>query len=165
LNLTNALQNVCRAFVLPVPDIQKSRQLILSCQADGSGDIWKGSFGKPETVVLYPGGTDSSPGIISRRQRIVVPNPWPGHFVHVEAQVRHNSLWGSTEWWSDHELSAGTRANQLLPTGNIIVQTGHAYVLMYGSSSQNWSGSPIDPSAGLTSAPYRLVVTRLGKIT
>ena len=115
---------------------------------------------------MYPSGTPSSPGIVSRGQRIVVANPFAGHFVHVEAQIRVNSRWGWAGHYTDYNngnyWNHFVSARQLLPDDTIIVQTSN-----HGITAQSAeTGSPFGEfSTYLISAPYRLVVTKLGKIS
>ena len=137
-----------------------------NCQADSAGELfWEGSSGT-KTVVLYPGGTPSSPGIISRNQRIIVNNPFPGHYLHVEAQIIRNLGSGSKWSWSGHYNSGGAadfvQANQLFPDDVIVVQSGNTG--LSGSADNNGHAFG-NTTVVATSAPWRLVVTRLGRIT
>ena len=91
-------------------------------------------------------------------------NPFAGHFIHVEAQIRVGSRWG---WaghfgnWSSVDWILFLHARQLLPDGTTVVQSARNGV----SATPNVSGSPFGDDDWHYSVPCRLVVTRLGKIT
>ena len=116
--------------------------------------------------MLHPGGSAASPGIITHRQRIAVANPFPGHYVMAEAQIRVGNQWGRAAWASYdwmHGMFAGSgvAAAQLFPSGAVIIQAGRHSV----AAQSDGGGSPFGEfNIFLNSAPYRLVVTRLGKI-
>lgn len=114
------------------------------------------------STIIYPNnGTAANPANVTINQRIVMTNPYPGYYVHCEAQLLAGGSWGEAPFTY---LSGGygTNAAQLLPSDNIIVQTGSLYVL----SSGNASGTPLGATfSAITSAPCRVIVTRLGKIT
>ena len=132
-------------------------------QAEAAGEpIWAG--GQMQTVVLYPGGTAFSPAIIGPGQRVIVTNPFPSRYVNVEVQVWINGKWANPMWNSDQNLLhyRGVRASQLLPDDTVIVQSGYSHVAdTYGPTT----GNAFNQNSLITSVPYRLIVTRPGRIS
>ena len=136
-----------------------------NCQTENSEIVWKGSAA--QSVILYPGGSVSSPAVISANQRIVVANPFTGHYVSAEVQIRIGNVWGSIKNFAMTSEATGLRSHGIEANsyGNnfesIVVQSG-SHGIDHNSSR---SGTPFNVSNLVSSAPSRLVVTRLGKIT
>ncbi|KDC15350.1 phage tail protein [Bordetella bronchiseptica] len=83
-------------------------------------------------VILYPGGSEASPGVISANTRLVVANPFPGFAVHVvpEHYIQAEQAWGDPGWYSAYYTSPttegrawGMRAGQY-NNGDIVVVSG-----------------------------------------
>ena len=94
----------------------------------------------------------------------MVANTYPGYHVHVEAQVSVGNRWGVTGWYDQSASQIGVTASQLLPDDVIVVQSGGTHVM----HSSYAAGNPFNVNYGssaLLSAPWCLVVTRLGKFT
>lgn len=112
-------------------------------------------------VILYPDGTESSPATIKTNNRIVVANPFPGYHVMCKAQILINDKWG---WGGHHTTSSYGRfvhATQLLPDDAIVIQGGRNYI----SGESNLDGNPFNTSEVVSTAKYRVLVYKLGKIT
>ena len=94
-------------------------------------------------------------------------NPFSGHHVLVEAQIRYSNQWGGAGWnrvTNEAQLGTGVNESQLFPADVPVVQTGGAALMNESYISDNPFGNNT-PGMVLISAPFRLMVTRLGKIT
>lgn len=120
------------------------------------------------STIIYPnGGTDNAPANVNYNSRYVMENPFPGYFVQCEVQLLLNNIWGCPSWsdmYGNSNQAWGAMAFQLGGRSeNIVVQT--ALLGLYRQSSH--SGNPFGDSfvtSSITSAPCRVIVTRLGKI-
>lgn len=113
-------------------------------------------------TIIYPNdGSADSPANIAINSRYVDDNPFPGYYVHCEAQIYFEGKWGAAGWvYSDGGW--GTAANQLLPDDKIVTQTGRQAV--WNGISNN-DGSPFNHSSNIkTALPCRVLVYRMGKI-
>lgn len=120
---------------------------------------------KVVSTIIYPnGGTAESPANVTINQRIVMDNPYEGYYVDCRAQVMYQDKWGYSGHYTDYTSASNCRfieANQLFPDDKVIIQTANYALIMV----PNVSGSPIDFTTGrVTTAPCRVIVTRLGKI-
>lgn len=114
-------------------------------------------------TIIYPnGGTSSHPASVSANKRYVEKNPFPGYMVMCYPQIKVNNKWGYSGWYEGDSYGAmGVKANLLLPDDKVIVQTGKLYCL----APSHGSGSPFGNTDNLSSAPCRVLVYKLGKIT
>ena len=115
-----------------------------------------------ETQIIYPNdGNAETPANITTNTRYVEDNPFPGYYVHCEAQLQIDGKWGQTGYAYGAGLGGHlTIASQLLPDDKIIVQTGASRVMTSSTNSGNPFGNTNEP----TTAPCRVIVTRLGAI-
>ena len=117
--------------------------------------------GKNHFVILYPGGTESKPPTIKTNERVVCDNPFPGYHVMCKTQILVNNKWG---WGGHHTATSYGRfvhATQLLPDDVIVIQSGRNYI----SGESNLDGNPFETSSPISTAKYRVLVYKLGKIT
>lgn len=117
---------------------------------------------KLDFTILYPGGSESSPGTATNGGRYVVTNPFPGFPVIAVAETRQGSgAWFDPGWATTMVGSVpqgfGMKASQL-STGQIIVQTGSQAIATTGSISGG-GGGEFTPS--LTTGPLRVRVWKI----
>lgn len=111
-------------------------------------------------TIIYPnGGSASKPASVSTNNRYVEENPFPGYYVHCEAQGKYNNKWGETGFIFETG-GHGISAKQLLPDDKIIVQTGVNAVIIDGVKA----GNPFKNAGTIKSAQCRVLVYKLGKI-
>ena len=132
------------------------------------GTVWVDSLfayigrKSPQSVILYPEGTQASPFIFPANTRKEYANPFPNRQLTVVAEILHNGIWGATGWIfnSVNQDAVGLLASQINGTGSIVVQSGRYGVI----SPSNYSGNPhqIIGTASVVSAPFRLVVSTKG---
>lgn len=116
-------------------------------------------------VVLYPGGSASTPGIINANTQLLIDNPFRGFAVAVEVEHRIDQQWFNPGWYclldrssSDPYFAWGIRASHNIQTDKIVVVSGKT-----GTATINQS-----LSGGLTSAqcllikPTHISVSRFG---
>ena len=118
-------------------------------------------FYENDFTILYPNGTAANPASISLNTRVVVNNPFPGYLVYCVAEIYRNSMWGITGFVYDGG-GRGILASQY-DDDSIVVQSGDTYVV---TGPSNTAGNPYGTGngTGLTSAPYRVKVWKIGKI-
>lgn len=112
-------------------------------------------------AVLYPGGTEGAPATISKNERVVIDNPFPGYFVECYVQVKLNESWGETGWYDGDSYSAqGVRVYHHTSADKIVVQSGKSAVL----GPSNGTGNPFSNTTSSSSLPFRVIVHKLVKI-
>ena len=110
-------------------------------------------------TIVYPnGGTKEAPASITVNSRYVMGNPFAGYFVMCMPQVLienkwHNLIFNSTSSYN------GAIVGQV--EDNIVLQTALNYI--YGSSNQFGITASISVTA--TTAPCRILVWKIGKVT
>lgn len=142
-------------------------QDLINAFSETSGNIVNSIEMDTVTKVLYPNGTEEEPGTIGLNSNMIVENPFPNNYIYVIPQVKviideetGEHVWYEPGWsgWTantGYGLTAGLR----LPTNDICVQAGNNGV----ASEARITGCGYEASATLAIAPFRLVVTRLGK--
>lgn len=122
---------------------------------EGADNLYLSLGRSPNLIAIYPGGTPEIPAIIGRSQRIVVPNPYGGCPVIVQAQVYINNIWGCTGYGGEYFVQAAQICAPLW--GDIVVQSGSAGV----AGPANKSGASHTNISTYESALYRLLVWRV----
>jgi hypothetical protein len=114
---------------------------------------------------IYPnGGTAANPANITASTRYVESNPFPGYYVMCEAELRLNGKWTAINKVDAYSniYGMGVAANQY--EGAIVVQTGS--LVLWGASDKDGNpGQIATHSTSNTSAPCRIKVWKIGKIT
>jgi hypothetical protein len=86
-------------------------------------------------AIVYPnGGSESSPANVSINSRYVNSNPFPGHEVICEAQIKPTGYeWGATGFIFIESSTSGTGVSSGIYNNQIVTQTGSGF-LMGGSA-------------------------------
>ena len=118
----------------------------------------------PQTVVLYPAGSEESPPTISINQRIVIDNPFNTMNVLTTVEVKHNGIWGVAgevkgSLYITKNTYVGISASPI-STGNIVIQSA-ANMIIEGSARD---GNPFNTKIEevTSSMSYRVRITKLG---
>lgn len=114
-------------------------------------------------AIVYPGGgTSAAPGNVAINSRYVTSNPFPGHFVMCEVQLRVNGEWGSPGGFiyvsGSPNGGFGVLATQF-NGGSIVTQTGSLY-LMAGTPASAGHAFPAGTGVN-TPTPCRVLVRKL----
>jgi hypothetical protein len=113
-------------------------------------------------TVLYPNGTAAAPYVIGPDTTLDVVAPFVGSPIFVEPQILVGGVWADPKW-SDYppspNSSYGVMATQLNEVGNIRVRTGLNAV----ATTWRLTGSALPIESNVTSAPFRLRVSKLNK--
>ncbi len=109
-----------------------------------------------ESKIIYPEGTEENPPTISKNQRIIIENPYPGHTLYLIAQIQIEGLWCETGFIYNGAGGMGVKPTQLQGEGvdKIIIQSGSVSLKAYSNNSGDGFGKNINAD----SAPYRLKV-------
>lgn len=115
------------------------------------------------STIVYPnGGSASSPANVTTNQRYVMNNPYEGYYVHCEAQILYNNVWGSVDTsytvYNGTYYRYGLHCGQILPSDKIVIKTGLNFIIGDQECTLN------ELYSNRTSIPCRVVVTRLGKM-
>ena len=145
--------------------LAQSLNLKASLTLDNLSQAGEDHFLERDFTIIYPnGGSESSPANVAANSRYVMDNPFLGYIVKCEAEIYDNNQWGATGWYSDAYTgtarSVGVKANQL-NDDSIVVQTG----LLNVASTSSTTGSPFGRTGGVSSAPCRVKVWKIGKIS
>lgn len=114
-------------------------------------------------VVLYPGGTATSPGVLLANTQVVLDNPFPGYALHVVPEHRVPvNVWADPGWYSavyssTGESAWGIRAHHMLESDKIIVQSGKNGT----ATLAGISGGGLGNVSNQTNAYYRVKVWKL----
>ncbi|MFM9894672.1 phage tail protein [Achromobacter xylosoxidans] len=118
-------------------------------------------------VVLYPGGSASTPGIINANTQLLIDNPFRGFAVAVEVEHRIDQQWFNPGWYclldrssSDPYFAWGIRASHNIQTDKIVVvsgKTGTATINQSLSGGSYVGSMPINQ----TNAYFRVKVWKL----
>lgn len=118
-------------------------------------------------VVMYPGGSAASPGIIPANTQLVIDNPFAGYAVHVEAEHRVDQQWFNPGWYcmldrnsSDPYFAWGIRASHNIQTDKIVVSAGKTGTATINQALSGGSYSGAMPT-NQTNAYFRLKVWKL----
>lgn len=134
-------------------EIDSLKNIIASIQTDISD--------ASNFAIIYPnGGTENNPATITIDGYYELPNPFPGYYIYCLAQIKFNDKWGKTGWIKDGG-SYGSVASHILPLDEIILQTGTNGII----ATSRDSGNAMQTGKVVTSAPCRILVYKLGKIT
>ena len=124
-------------------------------------------FLEKDYIIIYPNGTESTPMNIALNTRYVVSNPFAGYAVVCQPEILHNGEWGEAParmyFNGSNNIEVGISAIQL-DNDNIIVQTGIGYLLI----DANAQGQPFGaqtPAPRVSTAPFRLKVWKIGKVS
>jgi len=120
-------------------------------------------------VVMYPGGSAATPGIIPANTQMVVDNPFAGYAVHVEVEHRIDQQWFNPGWYcmldrsassSDPYFAWGIRASHNIQTDKIVVSSGKTGTATINQALSGGSFSGAMPT-NQTNAYFRLKVWKL----
>lgn len=125
---------------------------LLSSSGDSSGDF----------TILYPGGSASSPGTITKATKTVLSNPFSGYYVDCQAEVLINGAWSDTG-----ATYAGTDAGTTgvyagMYGDNIVVATGSNSVFHKTRGTHLFYNDTMI-SGSYKSLPFRVKVWKVGK--
>lgn len=117
-------------------------------------------------TIIYPNnGSREHPANVISAQRYVMPNPFPGHYVHCVAEIMHDGKWGHPGGFvynASNGYGHGVIAAQY-DDGDIVIQVGE---LVTASSEDcgNSFGKSGSAWGDITQAPCRVKVWQLNKI-
>ena len=122
-------------------------------------------------TIIYPFGTEQSPGTITINTTYRIPNPFPGYYVDAQVEIYSSALgeWGVAEM-SAYYSSAYYGQGMYIYQHNddeLVLKTGKNYLAVSNTASQYyiWANSFTSLSANITTAtPFRVKVWKIGKI-
>ena len=128
-------------------------------------DFYRNNF----TIVYPNGGTKENPANITLSSRYIVENPFPGYYIHCEAEIFYSNKWFTSVWEAHYEAGRGYGHGLICKQYNddsIVLKTGDNYLSYYSSGS--WAGNVYpslqDFNAGIQTAPARIKVWKVGII-
>ncbi|HHH0523023.1 TPA: phage tail protein [Yersinia enterocolitica] len=121
---------------------------------------WR-KVGAGKYVYIYPDGTASAPYTYPIDTMKEYANPFPGKYIHVEAEVFAAGKWGATPYiFAETSVQGiGISAHQVNGNGAIVVQSGRH--LLFRSTYQ---GNPFNITATLDALPFRLRISNVGDL-
>lgn len=111
------------------------------------------------SITIYPNGSESAPATINLSDYITFPSPFPGFEVNCDAQIQVGGVWYSSAFVYDSG-GVGVRAAKVPDSDEIGVIAGSKYI--YASSAFGGDIPQIASGTNGTSAPFRVVVSRVG---
>lgn len=121
---------------------------------------WR-KVGAGKYVYIYPDGTEAAPYTYPIDTMKEYANPFPGKYIHVEAEVFAAGKWGATPYiFAETSVQGiGISAHQVNGNGAIVVQSGRH--LLFRSTYQ---GNPFNITATLDALPFRLRISNVGDL-
>lgn len=114
-------------------------------------------------TIIYPnGGTKENPANITVNSRYVEPNPFEGYYVHCVAEVFYNGQWGAAP--NDSNAGSGGYGLGVMAynyDNSVVVQVACSGLI----STSNIASNPFGFVGTITTAPCRVKVWKIGKIS
>ena len=127
--------------------------------AAGEAKITSLPYERDFTIIYPNGGSKANPANISKNERYLESNPFPGYYVTCLVEFLISNEWGGPGGWVYGQGSSGTNASQF-NDNSIAVVTGTATVF----ANRTYSGNAFGVNQQFTSLPCRVKVWKIGKI-
>ncbi|MCR4913462.1 MAG: hypothetical protein K5983_06960 [Lactobacillus sp.] len=107
-------------------------------------------------AILYPRGSKTSPGILHAEEWVEIPNPFPGFYVSVEVHIYVAGRWTPPGY---------ARISTYHREGTVTLQKDANTIVVWAREDVACTCGGYLPNeyTNLQSAPFRVIVTKLGK--